>query len=406
MSIARSPRFLLLLVALTAMGPFAMQIFLPALPAIQRAYGVDVATAQLVFSLSGFAMAVGTLVYGPLADRHGRRPVLLGAIVLFVIGSIVATVAPTIEVLIAGRVIQAAGGVAGLVLTRTIVRDLFDRSRSAEMIAWLTTGMVAVPMVSPAIGGFFVDFASWRLNFLAPAIAGVLLLVATMLQLHETRPAATASAVGQGGFMHGAGRLVRHPAFLGYTLHGTGSFAAFFAFLAGAPYVVQKVMDQPATAYGLWFVINAFGFMMGNLTAARLSAWIGLDRMIALGTGLVVLGILATLGLMLEGFWHPAALFVPMMVVAYGQGVGMPNAQAGALSVDPTLAGTASGLAGFVQMAVASAVAQVVGVMQNGTPYPMLLVMLACSLTMAASLLLIRRHQPAEALAPPPVGTR
>ena len=396
----RSRPFLLLLVALTAMGPFSMQIFLPALPAIQTAYGVDVATAQLVFSLSGVAMALGTLAYGPLADRHGRRPVLIAAVVLFVVGGVVATLAPTIELLILGRILQAAGGVSGLVLSRTIVRDLFDRSRAAEMIAWLTVGMVAVPMVSPTIGGILVDFASWRLNFLVPAVVGVVLFVATLLALPETRPAATAARTGGGAF-EGAGRLVRHPHFLGYTLHATGSFSAFFASLAGAPYVVQEVMGEPATVYGLWFIAMAFGFMLGNVTAARLSAWFGLDRMIAAGTLLVLGGVGATLAVMLNGAWTPAALFVPMIATGYGQGLGMPNAQAGALSVDPALAGTASGVGGFAQMAVASAVAQLVGMMQNGTPYPMLAVMLVCGMVMVASLALIRwpvraAAQPAE----------
>jgi DHA1 family bicyclomycin/chloramphenicol resistance-like MFS transporter len=385
----RSRGFLLLLVALTAMGPFAMQIFLPALPAIQAAYGVDVATAQLVFSLSGVAMALGTLAYGPLADRHGRRPVLVTAVVLFVVGSVVATFAPTIELLIVGRVVQAGGGVAGLVLSRTIVRDLFDRSRAAEMIAWLTVGMVAVPMVSPTIGGLLVDFASWRLNFLLPGVVGVALFVAAVAALPETRPAATAARTGGGAF-EGGGRLMRHPHFLGYALHATGSFSAFFAFLAGAPYVVQEVMGEPATVYGLWFIANAFGFMLGNVTAARLSAWFGLDRMIAAGTLLVIAGVAAALAVMLAGLWTPAALFLPMIATAYGQGLGMPNAQAGALSVDPELAGTASGLAGFMQMAVASGVAQLVGVMQNGTPYPMLGVMLVCGGVMVAALGLIR----------------
>lgn len=385
---ARSRAFLLLLVALTAMGPFAMQIFLPALPAIQRAYGVDVATAQLVFSLSGLAMALGTLAYGPLADRYGRRPVLIVAVVLFVVGSLIATIAPTIGVLIAGRIVQAAGGVAGLVLARTIVRDLYDRSRSAEMIAWLTVGMVAVPMISPTIGGVLVDTTSWRLNFLVPGICGVLLIAATCLALPETRPAATAGRAG--GVFDGAGRLMRQPQFLGYALHGTGSFSAFFAFLAGAPYIVQEVMGEPATVYGLWFIANAFGFMMGNLTAARLSAWFGLDRMIVVGTVLVLAGVSATLAVMLSGWWSPATLFVPMIATAYGQGLGMPNAQAGALSVDPTYAGTASGLAGFMQMATASVVAQLVGMMQNGTPYPMLVVMLICGAVMVVALGLIR----------------
>jgi DHA1 family bicyclomycin/chloramphenicol resistance-like MFS transporter len=397
-ALAQSRGFLLLLVALTAMGPFAMQIFLPALPAIQRAFEVDIATAQLVFSLSGVAMALGTLAYGPLADRHGRRPVLVAAVVLFVVGSVAAFFAPTIELLIVGRIVQAAGGVAGLVLSRTIVRDLFDRSRAAEMIAWLTVGMVAVPMVSPTIGGVLVDFTSWRLNFLVPGLVGVLLLAATVLALPETRPAATAARTG-GGMFDGAGKLVRHPHFLGYALHATGSFSAFFAFLAGAPYVVQKVMGEPATVYGLWFIANAFGFMMGNLTAARLSAWFGLDRMIAVGTVLVLAGVATTIAVMGAGLWTPAALFVPMIATAYGQGLGMPNAQAGALSVDPNLAGTASGLAGFLQMAVASAVAQLVGMIQNGTPYPTLVVMLICGVVMAASLLLIRTPERTAAAA-------
>ena len=397
-ALAQSRGFLLLLVALTAMGPFAMQIFLPALPAIQRAFEVDIATAQLVFSLSGVAMALGTLAYGPLADRHGRRPVLVAAVALFIVGSVAAFFAPTIELLIVGRIVQAAGGVAGLVLSRTIVRDLFDRSRAAEMIAWLTVGMVAVPMVSPTIGGVLVDFTSWRLNFLVPGLVGVLLLAATVLALPETRPAATAARTG-GGMFDGAGKLVRHPHFLGYALHATGSFSAFFAFLAGAPYVVQKVMGEPATVYGLWFIANAFGFMMGNLTAARLSAWFGLDRMIAVGTVLVLAGVATTIAVMGAGLWTPAALFVPMIATAYGQGLGMPNAQAGALSVDPNLAGTASGLAGFLQMAVASAVAQLVGMIQNGTPYPTLVVMLICGVVMAASLLLIRTPERTAAAA-------
>jgi DHA1 family bicyclomycin/chloramphenicol resistance-like MFS transporter len=156
-------------------------------------------------------------------------------------------------------------------------------------------------------------------------------------------------------------------------------------------------MGEPATVYGLWFIANAFGFMLGNVTAARLSAWFGLDRMIAAGTLLVVAGVAATLAVMGSGAWTPATLFVPMIATAYGQGLGMPNAQAGALSVDPNLAGTASGLAGFMQMAVASGVAQLVGMIQNGTPYPMLVVMLVCGGVMTASLLLIRQHAPAPA---------
>ena len=183
-----SASFVLVLVLATALGPFAMQVFLPALPAIQADFGVRAATAQLAFSLSALAIAVATLFYGPLSDRFGRRPALIGGLLVYLAGSLLCAVAPTIALLIVGRIVQAAGGCAGIVLSRAIVRDLYSRDQSAAMLAYITMAMVAAPMMAPVLGGLLTDLAGWRSVFLAGVGVGVLILVAVRMALAETAP--------------------------------------------------------------------------------------------------------------------------------------------------------------------------------------------------------------------------
>ena len=158
-------RLIAVLVVATAIGPFAMQIYLPALPAIQAGFGVSAGTAQLAFSLSAFSIAISTLFYGPISDRVGRRPALIGGLIVFLAGSAMCAIAPTITILIVGRIVQAAGGSAGLVLTRAIVRDRFGLERSASLLAYITLAMVAAPMLAPALGGLLADVAGWRAIF-------------------------------------------------------------------------------------------------------------------------------------------------------------------------------------------------------------------------------------------------
>ena len=165
----------------------------------------------------------------------------------------------------------------------------------------------------------------------------------------------------------------------------------FFAFVAGAPYYMLDILDRPATEYGLWFIIVSVGFMVGNFFAARLTARVGLDRMVLLGSCLGLLGTLLAAGLMIGVSWAPAFLFCPMMLGAFANGLAIPNAQAGAISVDPVLAGTASGLSGFTQMLCAAIVSQAVGMLQNGTPYPMLGFMVGCGLISLLGFVLPRR---------------
>jgi MFS transporter, DHA1 family, multidrug resistance protein len=384
-------RFVAVLVLATALGPFAMQVFLPALPAIQEDFAVGAATAQLVFSLSAFAIAVATLFYGPISDRVGRRPALIGGLVVYLVGSLVCALAPSVAVLILGRIVQAAGGCAGLVLSRAIVRDLYGRERSATVLAYITMAMVAAPMIAPAFGGLLTDLSGWRSVFLAGVAVGVLILFAVRAELAET-----ARGVGEAGPPRGSARsfarLLRSPPFLGYALQGAFSISVFFCFLAAAPYLMVKVMGRPASEYGLMFVLVSAAFMAGNFAAARLTPRVGGDRMILVGSVGSLAGAVLMLVLLLAGSWSPWSVFLPTSLGAFAQGLAVPNTQAAFISVDPQEAGTASGLGGFLQMGIAAVAAQVVGSIQDGTPYPMAIGMTFCAAAALTAALVALRH--------------
>jgi len=383
--------FLVTLVAATALGPLAMQIFLPSLPLIQSDLGVSAATAQLVLSLSMVAISFSLLVYGPLSDRFGRRPLLILGLTLFLVGSLVGAIAPNIAILVAGRTIQAVGGAAPLVLTRTIIRDIYGRERAASMIAYVTTAMVIAPMLAPAIGGIISDHFGWRANFAFVGLAGILvisLVVARLPETHDER----ASFAGVRNMIVVFAQLLRTPEFRGFALQSSFAVATFFSFAAAAPYVVIVVMDRPASIYGVFFVVISLAFMLGNFVAGRISERVGVERMVLLGSGLAVAGTLLSLVCLLTFGWVPWSLFGPIILLGLGNGMSLPNAIAGALSVDPRVAGTASGLAGFLQMLIAALFAQLAGMWQNGTPYPMIGFMIAAAtLSLAAFALSSRR---------------
>jgi DHA1 family bicyclomycin/chloramphenicol resistance-like MFS transporter len=394
-----SKTLLILLVAMTALGPMSMQIFLPALPAIRSSQGVSSAMAQMTVSISMLAIALATLAYGPLSDRYGRRPMVILGLISFLTGSALCAAAPDIWTLIVGRILQGAGGASGMVLARAVVRDLYSRERSASVIAYLTTAMVLAPMVSPTIGGALTDWISWRANFAFAGIVGLLVAGFVVTYLPETHTERE-PIEGLKSFFGGFGQLLAQPIFCGYALHAAFVLSVFFAFMSGAPYVMVDVMKRPTTEYGLYFVLAAGGFMAGGLTAGRLSVRVGIDRMIVLGSLGSLISVGVTFAIMASGVWHPLAMFGPTTLGSYAAGISIPNAQAGAVSVNPKAAGAASGLAGFIQMFIGAGVAQAVGTIQDGTPYPMLATMLICSaLALAAIVLPLWYHRRATGTA-------
>lgn len=375
---------LAILIAITAVGPLALNIFIPSMPGLQKVFDADYGTIQLSLSLYLIGIAVAQLFYGPLSDRFGRRPALLGGMALFLFGSLVCLLAPSIEMLIAGRVLQAVGACAGMVLARAIIRDLYDRAEAASRLGYVMMAMVVAPMLAPSIGGLLDLWFGWRASFAFVALCGVAVLGAALIALHETNPARQAGG-HPASFLLGFLRLLRMPAFNGYAWQGAFTSGVFFSFLGGAPYVMVELLGRTPAEYGLWFISLSAMYMFGNFLAGRFSARIGSDRMIWYGVALGLLGTSTLTLSVLAGAVSPVFLFGGMSIVSIGNGLSLPNGMAGAVSVAPKMAGAASGLAGFLQMGVGAGLSYLAGMLLQDSALPLALIMLAAALAAIAA---------------------
>lgn len=382
---------ILLLAGVSALGPIAMQILLPAIPILKDDFAVSTGVAQLTLSLSMAAIALATLVYGPLSDRYGRKPILIAGIGITIVGSLACILAPNIPLLIAGRVVQAAGGAVGMVVARAIVRDVYDARESASVIATLVMVMVVLPMLSPALGGELMVRYDWRAVFYLVALMSLIMLALLSWRLPETLQQAVAFT-GVRDLANSYGRLLRNPLFLGYGLSAAFVSVVFFSFISAAPEIMVSVLQRPATEYGYYFISIPLGFMAGNYTTRHYGRRLGIHRMIDYGSRVSIVGIALALVLAMCGMQHPASLFLPVALAVFGNGITMPNAQAGAINAAPEMAGSASGLTGFMQMGFSAVTAQAVALIFNGTVYPMLTLMLVAAVL---SLLCFKRMVPA-----------
>tara|TARA_B110000444_G_scaffold246018_1_gene267105 strand:- start:3330 stop:4454 length:1125 start_codon:yes stop_codon:yes gene_type:complete len=356
-----------------------MQILLPALPVIKDTFEVSTEVAQLTLSLSMLAIALGTLFYGPLSDKYGRKPIMLLGLSIALIGSIFCFLANTIELLILGRFIQAFGAAVGLVLARAIVRDLYSAQEAARVIATLVMVMVVLPMLSPMLGGEIMVWLGWEYVFIFISIACILmfLLLSTILPetLKEPVP-----FTGVATMLGNYAQLFRSRAFCGYAFCVTFVSVVFFSFISAAPEIMITVLKRPPTEYGYYFIMIPLGFMVGNYFARHFGRSMKLDSMISIGAIIGIGGISLAIALQLMGFHHPITLFAPVALAVFGNGITLPNAQAAAINEFPEFAGSASGLTGFLQMFFSAISAQFVAVIFNGTAYPLLILMLTASL--------------------------
>jgi MFS transporter, DHA1 family, multidrug resistance protein len=384
---ANLPLHMVVLAVLTAIGPVSFQVFLPALPAIQAGLDASPGTAQLALSLSMLGIAVANLVYGPLSDRVGRRPTLLAGMVVLAAGSLMCAFATEISSLIAGRILQAAGGASGMVVTRAIVMDAYGREGARGVLGRLMTAMVIAPMLATPVGGLLVDQLGWRANFLVVALCALIVLVVIWRALPETRH----EAIQPGPVAAGFARLLRLPAFTGYALQSGFGMAALLAFTTASPAYFAQRLAVGGTGFGLLLMIVTSGFLVGSVGAGRLSARLTLDQVVLLGSLTALTASGAALGMALAGVWTIWALVLPAMLLAATLGFAMPSAQAGAVAAMPELAGTASGLAGFVVTVLGAAATQIVGNLYDGTPYPIAGVMTLASTLAVGAALLARR---------------
>ena len=375
-----TPPHILTLVIATATGSLAMNVFLPSLPGIARYFDADYAVVQLAISLYLVATAGLQLVIGPASDRFGRRPVMLTCFGIFLFGSAATIYAPTIELLLAARLLQAFAA-AGMVLSRAIVRDTVGTDEAASKIGYITMGMSVVPMIGPAIGGILDELYGWQASFLLTLGFGVLAFIVVFFDLGETNHNRSSSLLAQ---VKSYPELMRSRRFWGYTLTAACTSGSFFAFLGGGPYVSTEMLHLGPAQYGFYFAIISIGYMAGNFLSGRFSRRIGLNTMMLAGCIAAVVGMIASFILFGAGYYHPLSLFGPTVLVGLGNGMTLPNANAGIVSVRPHLAGSASGLGGSMQIGGGAVLAMVAGALlgPDTGPWPLLVVML-CS-TVAA----------------------
>jgi len=360
-----------LLTMLVAFGPMSTDMYLPSLPALVGDFGSDVPTVQL--TLSGFlvAFAVSMLVYGPLSDRFGRRPVLLGAIAIYVVASVACALAPTVETLIAARVLQAVGCCAGPVLARAVVRDVYGRERAATVLSYMGTAMALAPAIGPVLGGWLQVTYGWQATFWVLTGFGGLALIGVATMLDETNAQRNPDATSVRGLLHSYRALLSHRGYVGYVATISACYSIIFCFISGSSFVLIQVVGLTADIYGLCFAAMVIGYMSGTFISGRFGRRVGMDRLILAGAAISTVAGAVMAAFAWAGETHIETIVIPQVVAMLGVGLVFPNCQAGAIGPFPTMAGAASSLLGFSQMGVAAAVGLGIGHAFDGTARPM-----------------------------------
>lgn len=370
-------RILLILGALSAFGPLAIDFYLPSFPALALAFATDVEHVQLTLAAYFIGLAGGQLLYGPLADRFGRRRPLLLGVTLFSLASVACALATSLEWLLVARLVQALGGCAGMVIGRAVVRDLCDPLASAKVFSQLMLVMGLAPILAPLGGGLLLALFGWQSIFLCLTLFSALCGLALALWLPETlarhsTPAALRDAPRQ--YL----RLLQDRQFVGHALTGGLVMAGMFAYIAGSPFVFIQLYGVPAEHYGWLFGSNAAGFILLAQVNSRLLGHHGPGYWLRRVIWLYLAGGMCLLSVSLlqpQALWP---LLLPLFVTVASLGCILPNASACAMAGQASHAGSASALLGFMQFTLAALASALVGLLHNGTAQPMALVICGC----------------------------
>ena len=370
----QSPRFFkmaLILGLLSAIGPFAIDMYLPALPAIGQSLGADVTAVQLSLTAFFLSLGVGQLLYGPVSDMLGRKPPLYFGLVVFTLASIGCALATSIATLIVLRFIQGLGAAAGMAIPRAVVRDLHTGNEAARLMSLLILVFSVSPILAPLAGSAVIAVTGWRGVFWGVTLAGLAGLVLIYTLLDETRPASDRVESSLGSALRAYGVLLRDTHYLGLVFIGSSAMAGFFVYLAGSPFVLINHYGLTPTMYSLAFSVNAIAFIGASQFTGALGERFGLVRVVkmaATASGVVMLALLAYY---LAGGDQLAVLMVLYFIASAFMGLVIPTTSVLALEKHGAIAGTASALLGTLQMLTGAAAMGVVGLFSNGKPLPM-----------------------------------
>ena len=385
---ASSRLMLMLLVAMTGVAPISLYMLVPALPKLASTFGRDISIAQMTVSLYMVGIACSQILMGPLSDGFGRRPVLLAGLSLMVAASFACIFAESLPQLIAARFLQALGGATGMVVSRAIIRDLYSRERISSMISLVIAVMMIAQMLSPLTGGLIETAFGWRAIFYCITAGSLAIAVAIALALPETRGDRSQAS----GFRGDVGSLLGSRAFIGYVLCQVLASQIIFVFAGGGPYLVVTQMGRSSAEYGAWFATTGFAFLVGNLCCVRFAPRHSLEKLIWFGLALQLFGSLLNLLWGVTGLNQaPSWLFGTQMLVMFANAFVMSNSAAGAISVRPEAAGTASGAMGFLQMGTGALLSQF-GAWLGGhfaTPVPLNIAIVVLSIACASTMIFL-----------------
>ncbi len=386
-----SPPHISTLIMITGLSALVLSVFLPALPEMAEHFGTDYRLMQLSLALYLGASALIQLFIGPISDRFGRRPVILTASALFLLATLGCIFAPNITVFLVFRTAQAVIAI-NMALSRAVVRDMVPDAQAASMIGYVTMAMSLAPMVGPFFGGLLSSYFGWTASFWLLFILGCMVLVLAWRDLGETATTRSTSFAAQ---FRQYPELLLSRRFWGYCLSSAFAAGAFFAYLGGAAFIGSELFGMNAVWIGLSFGAVTSGYMLGNFISGRFSIRFGINRMILAGTSIATIGISISLLLFWLGLGSSGVFFSFMVPIGLGNGMTLPNASAGMLSVRPHLAGTASGLGGAILIGGGAALSALSGAfltVETGA-MPLLVIMTLSSLAATVAILYVIRRE-------------
>jgi DHA1 family bicyclomycin/chloramphenicol resistance-like MFS transporter len=360
-----------MLAFMTALGPLATDLYLPSLPHIGAALGASPAAVQLTLSAYLIGFSVGQIIYGPISDALGRKPLLVASFALFVVATVACAIATSVETLIVARAIQAFGGAGPIILARTMVRDLYEGPRAGREMSMMGSIMGVTPIIAPVLGGFLQVGFGWRSIFATMAAGGLVLALLAAFLVPETNRFRDRSHLSPGAILRSYRVVLKNRAYRAYVALLSLSYAGLFAFISASSFVMQGVYGLDEIMFGIAFALCSVFFVIGTLIGTRIVVRRGFDRTIGVGVALLAIG---GVGQWLGAYFSPGqivALVIPEMIYFTGIGLVLPQAMAAAMAPFPERAGAASSLAGFVQMVCASAAGAGVGAFVGGSAMPL-----------------------------------